>query len=128
MRKWHHDWKTDIALRLCGALSCGISYLAINALLALRLANGQLPDGALPFILAAAGFLCASAGSALFALGHHIFDEVEISRRWRTSAIIDDDVAMADTLICVEARGDPQTHHSTINQDNTRAVDFLRRA
>ncbi len=99
MRKWHHDWKMDIALRLCGSLSCGISYLAINALLALRIANGQLPDGALPFILAAAGFLCASAGSVLLALGHHIFDEVEISPRWRTPTIIDDDFAMADIFI-----------------------------
>lgn len=97
MRNWHHDWKTDITLRLCGAVSCGISYLAIDALLASRLADGTLPDGALPFILAAAGFLCASVGSALLALGHHIFDEIQISRRWRTPSI-NDDFATADIV------------------------------
>jgi len=82
MGDWHHDWKTDIGLRLCGLTSCGVSYLAICGLMALRLPDDQLPLTALPFLLAAIGFLCASAGVGLLVIGHHIFDKVEISQRW----------------------------------------------
>lgn len=128
MQNRYHDWKTDIAVRLCGALSGGISYLAISTLMALRLADGKLPDSALPFILATAALLCASVGSMLLALGHHIFDEVEINRRWHTPPIANDDFAMADDVIRFEARGEQQTPQSTINQDNARAIDFPRRA
>lgn len=81
MRGWHHDRKVDIGLRLCGVASCGLSYLAIHSLMTLRLADGQLPQGALTFFLAAFGFLCASGGAMLLSVGHHIFDQIEISKR-----------------------------------------------
>ncbi len=126
MGHWHQDWKTDIALRAGGAASCGISYLAIWALVGLRLGDGQLPDGVLPFVLAAAGFLCVSVGSALLALGHHIFDEVEISQRWQSASIVDDHAALTDTVVRFDAQGEGHVPYFKINQGNVREVDSLR--
>lgn len=39
--------------------------------------------GFLAYGIAAIGFMAASAGSALTILGHHLFDEIEVSARWR---------------------------------------------
>lgn len=83
MHSWKQDWRTDIGLRLSGMGSCGVSFLMIDALMGLRLPDGQMPQDVLTFALAAAGFLCASAGTVLLSQGRHIFDEVEISQRWR---------------------------------------------
>jgi len=90
MCSWHHDWKTDAGLRLCGLALCGVSYLAIHSIMALRSADGQLQQDGLALFLAAAGFVCASVGASLEVLGRHIFDEVEISENWqaRPSAAI----------------------------------------
>lgn len=124
MRNWHHDWKTNIALRLWGAVSCGISCLAIGALIALHFANGQLPDGALSFILTAIGFLCASAGLVLLVLGYHIFDEVEISPLWQVPSPRDDGFAKADTDNSFEAQGarDPLISQPPCAASNLPAV------
>lgn len=46
--------------------------------------QGQHEATAFELLLAAIGFLCASAGSILVTQGGHIFDKVEISQRWRT--------------------------------------------
>lgn len=129
MRNWQHNWKTDIGLRLCGVTSCGISYLAIHALVALRFADGHLPQGPLPFFLAAVGFLCASAGAVLLALGHHVFDEVEISARWRCKHPAENLVAKA-TAIAAPKKGPDDGHpsHFINNQDNVRVFDLIRRA
>ncbi|WP_347090994.1 hypothetical protein [Sphingomonas parapaucimobilis] len=35
------------------------------------------------YALATAGFLFASLGSALAIMGEHLFDEVQVSARWR---------------------------------------------
>lgn len=129
MANWHHNWKTDIALRVCGAMSCGLSYLSIHALIDMRLADGTLPDDAVPFILAASGFLCASVGATLLALGHHIFDEVVISPPWRNPfpaedvSTTTDAFARSDTTRC-----DGHFPSVTINQDNIRAINLVHRA
>lgn len=127
MDDWHHDWKTDIGLRLCGTMSCGISYLAIHSLMALRLANGQLPEGVLPFFLAAVGFLCASAGAVLLSLGHHIFDQVEISERWRAKPPAMDHPAKLMGRADPKGPDDGRPSRFIINQDNTRVFDLVRR-
>ena len=126
MGHWHQDWKAGIALRACGAAACGISYLAISALIGLRLGDGQLPDGVLPFVLAAAGFLRASVGSALLALGHHIFDEVEISQRWQSASVVDDHAGLTDTVVRFDAQGEGHVPYFMINQGNVREVVSLR--
>lgn len=127
MHDWHHDWKTDIGLRLCGTASCGISYLAIHSLMALRLGDGQVPEGVLPWFLATVGFLCASGGAMLLCLGHHIFDQVEISERWRTKPPAES--PSAKSMRAADPEG-PDDGHSRfiINQDNTRVFDLVRRA
>jgi len=89
MHSWKRDWRTDLGLRLFGIASCGVSCLAINTLTRLRLPDGHIPPDILAFALAAAGFLCASAGAVLLFLGRHIFDEVEISPRWRLTQPIE---------------------------------------
>lgn len=123
MRNWQHHRKTDIALRLCGAILCGLSYLAITALVAMRLADGQLPDGALPLLLAGAVFLCASAGSALLVLGHHIFDEIEISQHWQTLPPPDDSPAIADAFVSLDDSGERQLLNPQLNStDHVQSI------
>ena len=84
MQDWHHRRSTDVGLRLGGAMLCGISWLAIRTFVHIRLATLPASPGLLAFALATLGFICASAGSALLTIGHHIFDEVEVSERWRS--------------------------------------------
>jgi hypothetical protein len=85
MRNLYDDWKADLGLRLCGLASCGVSCIAIGTLAALRLPDSpQREPVLLLLLLAGIGFLCASVGIALLLLGRHLFDQVEISQRWRT--------------------------------------------
>ena len=81
MAVWHRSWKADIGLRLLGLLSCGLAWAALSHLFAMR-PPARSPAG-LAYALAAIGFLSASAGAALTFLGHHLFDEIEVSSRWR---------------------------------------------
>jgi hypothetical protein len=68
----------DLALRVAGlALLC----------VAARIASGLFGSGpraavAVDYLLAAGGFLAASAGSALAWQGHHLFDQIVLSSRW----------------------------------------------
>lgn len=81
MAAWHGSWKGDVGLRLLGLLACGVGYLALSRLFSMRQAAHDV--SLLTFSLAALGFLSASAGGALTWLGHHLFDEIEVSSRWR---------------------------------------------
>ena len=93
MVAWHGSRGADLALRAVGVLLCVVAYLAVAHLIALQ---SPLPDqmvGAESLILAAIGFLFASAGSATLCLGHHLFDRVQISARWGTGRVIPDDHA-----------------------------------
>ena len=128
MQNGHHNWKTDIGLRLCGFASCGVSFLAIRTLMALRLSDAQLPQAALPFLLAALGFLCASAGAGLLCLGHHVFDQVEINQRWRTTLPPTEDTMRPDIKADFRAEDASQLPRVVSNQDTTSAFDNMRRA
>lgn len=80
-----HSLQSDLSLRGLGLLSLGVSVLLIRSLV--HYLQGQVPHtppGPLSFLFAALGFLCGSAGGALLTLGHHLFDEVEVSQRWAT--------------------------------------------
>ena len=88
MIAWHRSGTTDIGLRTIGILLCVVAYLAISHLIALRPPPPEQATGAESFVLAAVGFLCASVGSAVTCLGNHLFDQVEISARWRTASVI----------------------------------------
>lgn len=89
MRDWHHKRPTDLALRLLGLALCTASWLSIRALLDLHAQSAVAPPPPAAYALAAIGFVGGSAGSALAVLGHHLFDRVEISERWRTYQAVD---------------------------------------
>lgn len=83
MVAWHRSRRADILLRLLGLALCAIAYLAFARLVALHIAPGTRSP-AIAYALALVGFLSGSMGNALTFLGHHLFDEVEVSARWRT--------------------------------------------
>ena len=71
---------TDIALRLSGFFSLVVASIIARIMLALAVA---VPDHAeLVVGLAALAVGSTCGGAALFTLGHHLFDEIEISARW----------------------------------------------
>ena len=73
--------RTYLSLRASGILSLAIAATAIHTL-----ARLHPPTGALAFLLAAIGFLCASGGAMLVIVGHHIHDRVQLSARWQRAA------------------------------------------
>jgi hypothetical protein len=73
-----HRLRTDLGLRAGGLLSLAIAITAIETMAGLPTTAGPLA-----FLLAAIGFLGASAGVTLTLLGHHIHDPVTISARWQ---------------------------------------------
>lgn len=81
MAAWHRARRADIGLRALGSGLCGISGAAAQRLGAL-----SFPPHApslLAIMLATLAFVCASAGGALLLCGAHLFDQVEVSARWR---------------------------------------------
>jgi hypothetical protein len=84
MAAWHRSRRADLGLRGTGLLLCWTSYGAIARLAALHVAPPSA--GALAYGLAAAGFLAASAGGALTALGRHLFDQIEVGSRQQDDA------------------------------------------
>lgn len=83
MAAWHRSVKADLGLRVVGLILCGMAYLAIARLFALHPPAPPKSAGALAYGLATIGFLGGSVGGAMTTLGHHLFDEIEISDRWR---------------------------------------------
>lgn len=81
MAAWHRSRRADIVLRASGLLLCWVSYTAIARLITMHIPPQKA--GVPAYGIAAVGFMAASAGSALTILGHHLFDEIEVSARWR---------------------------------------------
>ena len=73
----------NIGLRLFGAALIGVALSAVWWLYARVHAESSGPATLLNFLLGLVTFVGASCGSALLLLGTHIFDEVEVSERWR---------------------------------------------
>lgn len=71
-----------VAIRLAGLAMLPAGAASIDLLSHLANATPAHQATAAELVLAASGFLCLSIGSALLALGSHIFDEVEIAARW----------------------------------------------
>jgi hypothetical protein len=78
---WYEKTGASVLLRLAGLGMVTIACFT-GAALRSRAAAGGLSSDPAAYLLAAAAFLCASVGGMLTALGSHIFDKVEISRRW----------------------------------------------
>lgn len=85
MAAWHRSRKADLGLRLMGIMLCALAYLSISHLVALHPNPPPRSAGAAGYWLAAIGFLSAGGGGAMTILGHHLFDEIEVSARWRHS-------------------------------------------
>ncbi len=79
---WHQKTGASVLLRVAGAGILGIAYLA-GASLRSRAIAGPVNGDPFAYLLAAATFICGSAGTVLAALGAHIFDRVVVSQRWR---------------------------------------------
>lgn len=80
----------DLVIRVIGIFAIGVAILALRQLFVEVHTLPHHEASPIELLLAAIGFLGMSFGSMLVALGHHIFDEVVIARRWgRTSSLID---------------------------------------
>lgn len=77
MARYVSIW-TDLGLRLAGAALLGVAALAANILFGAG-ARGAMP---IDYLVAAIGFLSASAGCALAWQGRHLFDQIALSSRW----------------------------------------------
>ena len=82
MAAWPRSRRAAGALRGGGLILWMIAYSAMTHLRAGH--PSPVSPGAMALALATIGFLGASAGTALVMLGRHLFDEVEVSARWRT--------------------------------------------
>ncbi|WP_445191641.1 hypothetical protein ACT009_13835 [Sphingomonas sp. Tas61C01] len=78
---WLRSWRADVALRVVGVVLGCVAHAAFGRLLALPAPARAVGAGA--YALAALGFLSASAACALAIFGKHLFDQIEVSARWR---------------------------------------------
>jgi hypothetical protein len=82
--QWHRTLKGDTGLRATGTALLAISYVCIRSVSHRHAVDPvHWSTGIILYALTAMGFLSASLGSAMVLLGHHLFDRVEISERWR---------------------------------------------
>jgi apolipoprotein N-acyltransferase len=73
----------NVGLRLLGVVLIGLAAGSVWWLYMRVHAEGAGPVALFNFLLGLVAFVGASSGSALLLLGTHIFDEVEVSERWR---------------------------------------------
>ena len=82
--KWHETLAANIGLRAGGLVVLGFGWLAGAELYHVGQSHGHRDASAIELLLAAAAFLCASAGCALLFVGPGLWEEVRISERWAT--------------------------------------------
>lgn len=85
MSDWHDNRLIDLGLRLSGAALWGLAWLSAQSLADFYPARTSVYPSSGGFALAAAAFLCGSLGGILLTLGKHVFDRIEIDRRWRSA-------------------------------------------
>lgn len=83
MTEWHERSGADILIRVGGLALIALASLAAAALRHRALVDVRLEDDPLAYLLALAAFVAGSFGCASLALGHHLFDRIEIARRWQ---------------------------------------------
>lgn len=81
MVEWHRRKSARVGLRVAGLFLLGCFWLLRNWLIDLV---GAHPQGVtiVEFAVGLLLFSCFSAGLALTAVGHHLFDQVAVSARW----------------------------------------------
>jgi hypothetical protein len=87
MVRWLRSGTGDLALRAGGLSFCALAYMTVARLVTLHVR--PMDAGLLSFVLAATGFVAASAGGLLLTLGWRLFDEVQVSARWRRQSRVD---------------------------------------
>lgn len=80
----------DLVIRVIGVVAIGVAILALRQLFVEVHTLPHHEASPIELLLAAIGFLGVSFGSMLLALGHHIFDEVVIARRWGRASSLSD--------------------------------------
>ncbi|MCW0196703.1 hypothetical protein [Sphingopyxis sp.] len=83
MRKWQETLAANLGLRIGGLALLVIGWLAAVRLHGLALAAPARDATSFMMLLAAAAFLCESAGSALLFVGPGLWEAAEVSERWR---------------------------------------------
>jgi hypothetical protein len=76
----------DLTLRAAGLVFLAVGALALRQVYFLVHEPPIHEASMIEMAIAAVGFLSLSAGSMLMAMGAHIFDQVEISKRWASLA------------------------------------------
>ena len=77
---WHDRKYSGALLRATGLLLLTVAFLVARNLFSAPDAHARSEP--LCYLLAGVGVASASIGAALFVLGRHLFDEVELSSRW----------------------------------------------
>lgn len=77
-----HGLIRDIGIRMSGLVLGAIGAGAMVVLYRLVNAPPRHEASPIELLIGIAGFMSASAGVTLLALGAHIFDQIEISARW----------------------------------------------
>jgi hypothetical protein len=77
---WHERTIAKIGLRAAGLVILMIAYWA-GATLYRRFA-GSLVHPPVEYLLALVVTVCTCVGTAMTVMGHHLFDQVEVSGRW----------------------------------------------
>ena len=86
--EWHERLPYRIALRLAGLALLGLAWWSAATLL--HKYGGRIEHPPLEYLLAAIALVCAITGSGLTAMGHHLFDKIEVAARWsRPSASLE---------------------------------------
>lgn len=83
MTTWHRTLTANIGLRAGGILLLATGWSIAVRLHHIALAIPARDATSFMMLLAAAAFLCGSAGSALLFVGPGLWEAVEISERWR---------------------------------------------
>lgn len=83
-RNAYPRWLKDIAIRCGGMMLLVLSAIAFTWLYRLIHAAPRSEGTLAQYAIAAVGFLCASIGLGLAALGYSIHDPVAVSDRWRS--------------------------------------------
>lgn len=83
MKSWHQTLAANVGLRIGGVLMLGVGWVVTARLHHLALRMPLNDTASMRMLLAAAAFICWSAGSLLLLVGPKLWEPVDVSERWR---------------------------------------------
>lgn len=81
--EWHRRKGAGLLIRAVGLMMIALAYWSGAELRHRAVTDAMLDADALAYLLAGVIVVFGSLGVACAALGHHLFDRVEIAERWR---------------------------------------------